>query len=214
MKSVLTTRQLRYHYPKQPVMAFPDLQLENGENLLVLGESGCGKSTFLHLLAGLLRPAEGNIWVGDTHLSHLPPAATDHFRGRHIGMVFQKPYFIESLSVLDNLMLNPFSRNRPYAIEQAKRLSIDHLLHKKPAQLSAGEQQRVTIARALLHHPRLILADEPTSALDNKNCDQVIRLLLEQTSVAQAALLIVSHDDRLRNAISNQLIFAPLSQTV
>ncbi len=213
---MLQTRNLQYRYAEGPALSFPDLQVEAGARLLVLGESGCGKSTLLHLLAGLLKPASGTVELRGTDLSRLSPAARDRFRGRHIGLVYQHPPFVASLSVRDNLLLSPFARQRKASAGQdgnaesktalerlptiAERLGIAPLLQRLPHKLSVGERQRAAIARALLGGPGgpdLILADEPTSALDRRRCDAVRELLIEAATNSGAALVVVTHDDRL-----------------
>ena len=187
------------------MMSFPDIQVERGDSLLILGESGCGKTTLLHLLAALLKPTSGKIFVDDQDLSTLSQAKSDAFRGEHIGLVYQKSYFIEALSTLENLVVSPFAPGYEKATEVAQHLEIGHLLNKLPSKLSVGEQQRATIARAILHDPKLILADEPTSALDAPNCEKVANLLKEQARIHNSALIIVTHDDRLRNHVDQKI---------
>lgn len=136
-------------------------------------------------------------------MSDLSSSKMDQFRGQNIGIVYQQSYFIESLSILDNLLLSPYARSKSKAQAIANRLHIGGLLSRYPSQLSVGQQQRAAIARAVITGPKLILADEPTSALDNKNSTQVIDLLLEEAVANDAALIIVTHDDRLRSEISD-----------
>lgn len=198
---MLKTTNLTFQYPGGGPLCFPDLEVGAGQALLILGESGCGKTTLLYLLAGLLRPAAGEVLVGSSNLASMTPAQGDRFRGQHIGLVYQKPYFIESLTVLDNLLVSPFSPKKEKAAEVAQRLDIGGLLHKLPGRLSVGEQQRATIARAVMSQPKLLLADEPTSALDHRNCATVIGLLKEEAAANNAALVIVTHDDRLKREI-------------
>lgn len=202
---------LTFQYPSTNPITFPDFSVEAGKSLLVLGESGCGKTTLLHLLAGLLRPASGKVDIDGTRLNELSSSRTDQFRGQYIGLIFQKPYFIESLSILDNLLISPFAGTEEKAIDVADRLYIGDLLHRLPSQLSVGQQQRVTIARAVMNQPRLLLADEPTSALDNKNCSKVIDLLQEESLANDAALIIVTHDDRLKREVSDIIELPSLS---
>lgn len=175
----------------------------------MLGQSGSGKTTLLHLIGGLLSPVRGSIKLGDTAMETLRGKALDHFRGRNIGIIFQKSHFIRSLSVEENLILaqnlagNPTDKARIHTL--IGRLGLAHKLHAKPDELSIGEQQRVAIARALTNQPMLILADEPTSALDDDNAREVADLLEEQATNAGATLLIVTHDNRLKTRFPKQI---------
>ncbi len=202
---MLKTTNLTYQYPGGSPLRFPNFEVGAGQTLLILGESGCGKTTLLHLLAGLLRPASGEVRVDDSNLGALSAAQGDRFRGQHIGLVYQKAYFIEALSILDNLLVSPFSPKKEKASEVAQRLGIGGLLQKLPAHLSVGEQQRASIARAVMNQPKLLLADEPTSALDHRNCAAVIELLKEEAAANRAALVIVTHDDRLKSEVSDRI---------
>lgn len=200
---MVQTSNLMYQYPGSIPIPFPDLRVEAGQALLIYGESGCGKTTLLHLLAGLRRPTSGQVIIRGDKFSDLSSPGMDQFRGRNIGIVYQQSYFIESLSILDNLLVSPYAAGKSKAKDIANRLDIGGLLFRYPNQLSVGQQQRAAIARAVMNGPKLMLADEPTSALDNKNCSQVIDLLLEEAAANDAALIIVTHDDRLRAEISN-----------
>jgi lipoprotein-releasing system ATP-binding protein len=206
---MLTTTYLSFQYGPARSFAFPDLSCAAGETLLVLGPSGCGKTTLLHLLAGLLRPQKGTVRLGNTNLTELSAARADRFRGQNIGIIYQKSHFMAALTVADNLALpNYFGGRRadPNSIRTlADTLGIGHTLRQLPARLSVGEQQRVSIARALVHRPQLVLADEPTSALDDPNCARVLQLLTTQCREQGAALIIVTHDGRLKQDISLQI---------
>ncbi len=208
---MLKSRDLTYQYPGSKALAFPDISVKAGEALLICGESGCGKTTLLHLLAGLRKPGSGQIFIDDALFSEMTSAQTDQYRGRHIGMVYQQSYFIESLSIIDNLLLSPYAGDRSKTMSIANRLDINDLMRRRPSQLSIGQQQRASIARAIMSSPRLILADEPTSALDNRNCLQVLNLLKEEALSNNAALVIVTHDDRLRDHISSQVNLEPVN---
>lgn len=198
---MIKTSNLKYTYTNAGPIVFPDIEVPLKESMLIYGESGCGKTTFLHLLAGLMKPTEGSIFINEKNIASLNTAQMDEFRGNHIGIVYQKPYFIESLSVQDNLLLSPFSKKDKLK-NIVSRLNIDGLLKRYPHQLSVGQQQRVGIARALINDPKVILADEPTSSLDNKNCKYVIDLLKEESANNDAALIITTHDDRLQSEIN------------
>lgn len=210
---MIVTQQLQFAYTPQRRFQFPDLKCAPAETLLITGVSGCGKTTLLHLLAGILRPTTGHIQIGDTSLHQLTSAQADRFRGRYIGLIYQKAHFISSLSVLDNLMLPAYFGHKPstrkHVVDLAEQLGIAHTLHQSPARLSVGEQQRASIARALVNEPQLILADEPTSALDDVNCDAVIRLLTQQARAHGAALIVVTHDSRLKTVMPNQVSLKP-----
>jgi putative ABC transport system ATP-binding protein len=203
------TRSLVFAYNQPTEFRFPDIDLEAGQNLLVLGESGIGKTTLLHLMAGFLRPASGRVVLMDTVLHELSSARLDRFRGRHIGLVFQRPRFVNALSVQENLALVQHLAGKQqdkHRISQVlENLGIGHKYHDKPHRLSQGEQQRAAIALAVVNSPQLILADEPTSSLDDKNADRVADLLKEQATATGAHLIIITHDQRLKAQFQNTL---------
>ena len=207
---MLQTSNLTYQYSGSSPIVFPDLKVVAGQALLVCGESGCGKTTLLHLLAGLRRPTNGQVHIEDDEMSDLSPSMMDKFRGQNIGIVYQQSYFIESLSIWDNLLVSPYATDKSKAKSIANRLQISELLSRYPNQLSVGQQQRASIARAVMNGPKLLLADEPTSALDNKSCSKVIDLLLEEAVTNKAALIIVTHDDRLRSEVDNLIELKPI----
>ncbi len=206
---MLRTENLTFAYNSSNSFQFPDIQCTKNQNLLIIGESGTGKTTLLHILAGLLKASKGKVWIEDTELNSLSDVQIDRFRGKNIGLVFQKSHFVSALSVKDNLRLAQSLAGEKKDMEKIKtllhRLNIEHKLNSKPSQLSQGEQQRVAIARALLNQPKLILADEPTSGLDDKNCKQVADLLEEQAKIVGSCLVIVTHDGRLKERFTNQI---------
>jgi ABC-type lipoprotein export system ATPase subunit len=207
--AIIQTSNLAYTFSKGPKLIFPSFQAEENNELLILGNSGTGKTTLLHLLAGLRKPTSGEIEVNGVKLGSLTGGALDRFRGKNIGVVFQTSHFVQSLSVLDNILLAPYFSNKKGSKADAEkmldRLNILSKKNKKTSSLSVGEQQRVAIARALLNNPSLILADEPTSALDDENAKEVLNLLREQTHSLKAALLIVTHDNRLKDEVKQRI---------
>jgi lipoprotein-releasing system ATP-binding protein len=207
---MVQTHNLKFQYSEGASFSFPDMVCGKGEHMLILGESGKGKTTLLHLLAGMLQPYAGHVNIGNQNTSQLSGAAMDKFRGQHVGIVFQTSHFLESLSVEDNLIMPQFlagkTIDRLRARNLLNQLNLSNKATAKPKQLSVGEQQRVAIARAVMNNPTLILADEPTSALDDFNAQQVIHLLEQQAKDNGASLIIVTHDKRLKDNFSQQII--------
>jgi putative ABC transport system ATP-binding protein len=178
------------------------LTLKRGEQKLVSGASGTGKTTLLHTIAGFIPPLAGQIVIDGTDITSLSESARDRFRGRRIGMIFQNLHLVKSLSVLDNLLLSSYLTGLPQqpktAVALLDQLGIADKRSAMPANLSRGQAQRVAIARAILNQPALILADEPTSSLDNQACQNVIQLIQQLAQQHNASLLITSHDQRLK----------------
>ena len=204
---MLETKNLRFKYDNNLELNFPDIKTSK-ENLLILGASGVGKTTFLHLLSGLLKPMNGEIDLLGTNISKLKMSEMDRFRGKNIGIVFQKPHFINSLTVKENLQLAQYiskksDKNRIQSLLES--LGIEDKANNKTQNLSQGEKQRVSIALAIVNSPKLILADEPTSSLDDLNCDKVINILKNQASKYKAKLIIITHDYRLKKHFKNTL---------
>ena len=200
---------LTYNYSSEIQLKFPDFSLSKGEQALILGQSGCGKTTLLHLLSGLLKPNSGDVNIENEDISKMSGAALDNFRGANIGIVFQTAHFIEALTVKENLTLTQTLAGESKDIDKIKKLladlGIESKLNAKLNALSVGEKQRVSIARALVNSPSLILADEPTSALDDKNCEAVLKLVREQAKKHNSTLLIVTHDNRLKDQFDKRV---------
>jgi len=207
---MLKTEQLQYTYARGSALEFEDIDCTQGQHWLLLGASGSGKTTLLHLLGGLRKPTSGTVQIHHQDITKLHGAKLDHFRGKHIGIIFQQSHFVQALTVRENLMLAQrfagLPRDEKKILERLDRLSIADKADKKPFQLSVGEQQRASICRALVNGPDVILADEPTSALDDANCNQVIKLLKEQATSDNATLLIVTHDGRLKSSFEHSII--------
>jgi putative ABC transport system ATP-binding protein len=206
---LIEASNLKFAYNESRTFAYPDFQCKVDRPLLIKGRSGSGKTTLLHLLAGFLHPAAGSISVNNVSMTALSSRRLDRFRGRNIGIVFQRAHFMSALTVLDNILLAQYFSGQPLtpdkAVEMARRLHIGHLLKMRPSEISQGELQRVSLARALMHAPVVVLADEPTSSLDDENCARVIGLLAEQSYLAGSALIVVSHDERLKKHFSHTI---------
>jgi ABC-type lipoprotein export system ATPase subunit len=204
---MIVTKSLEFSYDNNFIFKFPNINLKSTENLLILGNSGIGKSTLLHNLAGILRPRSGIIKIFNNDISKFSEYELDKFRGENIGIIFQKPHFVNSLTVGENLELAQFlGRNNRGDIKLTlESLKILDKINKKPKELSHGEKQRVSIAIAIINSPKLILADEPTSSLDDSNCANVINILKEQALKYAAQLVVITHDSRLKKHFKNSL---------
>jgi putative ABC transport system ATP-binding protein len=207
--TMLDCSELSFSYDTKKTFNFPSFSCEKGDTLLILGNSGTGKTTLLHLLALLLKPNSGSIKIKGKELAMMTAKDASQMRANHLGIIYQKPHFVNSLNVLDNLLLANYLADRKQSKTQAQNLAqnlgISVLLDKNTSILSGGEQQRVSIARALMNNPDVILADEPTSNLDDENCNKVIELLTNQSKNIGAALVIVTHDQRLKDNFKNIL---------
>lgn len=206
---MIQTQNVTFSYSNTQNFQFPDVNCANGETLLITGNSGTGKTTLLHLLGGLLHPSAGTITINQQNIQQLKATQLDAFRGQNIGMILQKSFFIEALSVLDNVVLASWIAQKSKAKEKAlnilEDLGLKEHVHKLPSQLSIGQQQRVNIARALINNPSVILADEPTSSLDDENALIVAQLLSDLAKEYQTSLVIVTHDQRLKEVFNQQI---------
>lgn len=205
---MIKTKGVEFNYDNQVFFKFQDINLKSSENLLIIGSSGIGKTTLLHLLAGLLESSSGSIKLFEKELSELSSHQLDRFRKNNIGIVFQRPHFVNSLTVKENLELAQYIANKKDSnrIENIlKNLNILNKSDKKTNQLSQGEKQRASIALAIVNSPKLILADEPTSSLDDINCDNVIKLLKKQATDFEAQLIVITHDSRLKKHFKNSI---------
>ena len=175
-----------------------DLSLERAERVAIMGASGCGKTTLLHLIAGMDQPSQGSIHLAGTDLGQLAEPALTRMRARRIGLIFQDFNLIDSLTVAENitlpLWLNRLPQPTEFLNELTDTLAIQPLLDRMPTTLSGGEKQRVAIARALIHRPCLILADEPTGSLDEATATRVMDLFDQAIKRSEATLLMVTHN--------------------
>jgi len=194
-----------------PVLRDLDLSVEAGEMVAIVGASGVGKSTLLHVLGGLDRVDHGAISVAGAELTSLPDAAVVAFRNRRIGFVFQFHHLLPEFNALENVEMpmriarTPLAEARPRAEELLRRVGLGDRLTHRPGMLSGGEQQRVAVARALVMQPAVLLADEPTGDLDEQSADTLHALLREMHAACGLTSVIATHNPRLAAACDRVL---------
>ncbi len=186
-----------------PVLRGLSLQVESGEMVAVIGASGVGKSTLLHLLGGLDRVDQGSIAIGDVALQALTDQEVVSFRNRHVGFVFQFHHLLAEFDAVENTEMPlriarlPASEARARAVALLERVGLSDRLAHRPAMMSGGEQQRVAIARALVATPSLLLADEPTGDLDEQTADALHALIRDMHREHGLTSVIATHNARL-----------------
>ncbi len=209
MSFSIQTKRVTFGYTQEKIIHFPDIEIPYGSQWLISGKSGSGKTTFLHIITGILPPLTGEVRVSGSLIYDLKANERDSFRGKSFGIIFQTLHLIPHLTIQENLKLPLFFSKKDFLsntiIELASELKIEHKLNNKPSQLSVGEQQRAAIVRALIHNPDILVADEPTSALDDENCEAVLSILRTISTQKNKTLIVVSHDTRLKQYFSNQL---------
>lgn len=207
---MLKTSEISFSYSPERTFQFPEISVEKGGHLLILGKSGVGKTTLLHLLAGFLSPAKGSIAINGAAFDEMTGYTRDQFRARNVGMIFQVPHFVSSLNVTQNILWAQKLAKQPPNTKKVhgllERLDLKHRAKAGISRLSQGELQRASIIRGIVNDPAVVLADEPTSSLDDENCESVIRLLEEQTQLVGASLIVVTHDQRLKDFFTNSIL--------
>jgi len=196
LADLLEVRALAKRYGDTTVFSGVDLQVQAGEFVAILGESGVGKSTLLNCIAGLDTVASGSVRIGGTEITTLPEAQQALFRREHLGFVFQAFHVLPHLSVAHNVGLPLLLQGRPDEARVESLLTavgLQGLGPRLPQTLSGGQLQRVAMARALVHRPQLILADEPTGNLDPDTAEKMMDLLAEQVREQHAACVLVTH---------------------
>ena len=183
---------------KVEILKSLDLTVPTGQFIAITGQSGSGKTTLLSLIAGLDTPNSGKIVIDEQDITKLDEDELALLRGKRFGFIFQNFHLIPTLTALENVVLSAELNNTPGASKKANDLlgtvGLGDRLHHYPAQLSGGEQQRLSLARAFINEPDIILADEPTGNLDSKNSDRIIELILDLHRVKQATIILVTHE--------------------
>lgn len=179
------------------ILDVPAYKIDAGEQVVLIGRSGCGKTTLLHVIAGISRVDSGEVIIDNVNIASRSEPARDRVRAEKIGYVFQTFNLLAGFSALENVLLGMTFGNKGKDTDRARqllvRVGLEHRLHHKPQALSVGEQQRVAIARALANRPKLLLADEPTANIDPKNQQNIIDLIRETCQEEKVALLMVTH---------------------
>lgn len=205
MKKMLKIEGLKKYYGKDESLVKAvdgiDLEIENGKFTAIIGTSGSGKSTLLHCIAGLDKPTEGKVFLGDEDLYKLSDSELSKIRRKEFGFIFQSFNLIPVLSVYDNIVLPILldgSKEDPIYIDSIiKSMGLEEQVKKFPNELSGGQQQRVAIARALSNRPSVIFADEPTGNLDSKTTDEVMQVLRDTVNDFGRTLVMITHNQEI-----------------
>jgi len=208
---ILTANNITKSYGKLPILKGINLKVKKGEIVSIVGASGAGKSTLLHILGTLDRPDKGELIINNISINNLSEKALSAFRNEHIGFIFQFHHLLPEFTALENICIPSFIKGTSKSIAEKKAFELLDLLglkdraHHKPTELSGGEQQRISVARALINNPAIILADEPSGNLDTDNATSLHSLFFELRDNIDQTFIIVTHNEELAN-ISDRII--------
>ena len=209
---MIVVRGLVHRYGTAAALQVAEWRVAQGERWAVIGPSGSGKRTLLHVLAGLVRPSAGEVEVSGQSLGKLAGATLDRWRGATVGIVLQALHLVRHLSVRDNLRLAQYLAHLPQddtrINDTLASLGVADKAGRRPPELSQGERQRVAIARAVVNRPKLLLADEPTANLDDAAAALAVDLLAEQAARHGATLVVATHDARVKTKLRDRLELA------
>ena len=197
---------------KLEVLKSVDLKLASGEMVALLGSSGAGKSTMLHIMGGLDRPTSGKVIFDGSDIYEMNMTELSIFRNRDLGFVFQAHHLLPEFTALENVMMPPLiakvnkEEAREKALDLLSRVGLSKRGHHKSGELSGGEQQRVAVARAMVMHPKLLLADEPTGNLDSKTGDDVFEIIMELNKYIGTSFVMVTHNEMLASRTGRQIV--------
>lgn len=200
---ILKASHINKSFGKLPILRDVNLSVEKGEIVSIVGASGAGKSTFLHIIGTLDKPDSGDLIINDVNIAGLGERKLSLFRNQHIGFVFQFHHLLPEFSALENVCIPAFinginkKQAESRAMELLARLGVENRAHHKPSEMSGGEQQRVSVARALVNNPSLILADEPSGNLDSENATSLHQLFFELRESLHQTFIIVTHNEEL-----------------
>ncbi len=199
-----------------PILDIEHFAVAPGDQVVIRGRSGCGKTTLLHAIAGLTPVDAGSIAINHVELTRLAEAGRDKFRARNIGYVFQTFNLLPAFTALENVMLGMTFTGRPKdrdrAVQLLEEVGLGHRIHHKPSAMSVGEQQRTAVARALVNHPLLLLADEPTANIDPGHQQQVVDMLRTVCVQENVAMLMVTHSPEVSSQFDNVIALEDINR--
>ena len=202
---MLTCENISFDIEGHNLFSNINLNLKSQKDLLITGPSGIGKTTLLSILCGLQKPTNGSIIYNDIDLYNLAENEVDNFRGKNLGIVFQNFNLINSFTVKQNIEIAANAIGTKSSVQYFNlldRVGLADKSHKKVANLSIGEKQRLAVARAFVGEPQWIFCDEPTSSLDDKNANIIANLIKEESSRCKASLVLITHDSRIQTLIN------------